>query len=168
MTRKTVEKKKARRRNCIPGLSLWLFIAVALTPGTAPGAPPREAPASLSTPQENSGEADAATGNASRRTAAVARKTGPAGSNGTKITHQVQTGDTLWRIANRHKVAISSIKSWNSLHVSSTIYPGQTLVIWKETGPVAVLTVKNRGKGKINGLPIRGPPGSKQKRIKEA
>lgn len=46
------------------------------------------------------------------------------------LTHTVQKGDTMWKIANRYEVGLSEIKSAN-LHIQNPdlIYPGQVLNI---------------------------------------
>lgn len=46
------------------------------------------------------------------------------------LTHTVQKGDTMWKIANRYEVGLSEIKSAN-LHITNPdlIYPGQVINI---------------------------------------
>ena len=45
------------------------------------------------------------------------------------ITYKVQPGDTLWRIANKHKgISIDEIKKWNNLK-SENVVPGQLIKI---------------------------------------
>ena len=44
----------------------------------------------------------------------------------TENTYMVMHGDTLWRIAQRHKTTIDRVKRDNGLR-SSRIYPGQIL-----------------------------------------
>lgn len=46
------------------------------------------------------------------------------------LTHTVQKGDTMWKIANRYEVGLSEIKSVN-LHITNPdlIYPGQMINI---------------------------------------
>jgi hypothetical protein len=43
-------------------------------------------------------------------------------------THLVARGDTLWRIAQKHKTTLEAVKSANGLR-SNRIYPGQVLSI---------------------------------------
>jgi LysM repeat protein len=42
--------------------------------------------------------------------------------------YRVRSGDTLWGIARRHQVSVSSLQRHNGLH-SSSLRPGQTLSI---------------------------------------
>lgn len=46
-----------------------------------------------------------------------------------RITHVVQTGDTLWELARHYKVSVKELREWNSLR-SNQIYPGLRLVIY--------------------------------------
>jgi len=50
--------------------------------------------------------------------------------NGTKITHIVQAGDTLWDLAMRHKVGVRSLAKWNGMAPRDTLSVGQKIVIW--------------------------------------
>jgi membrane-bound lytic murein transglycosylase D len=43
----------------------------------------------------------------------------------------VRTGDSLWSIANRHKVSVGQVTRWNRLDSGALIRPGQKLVIWQ-------------------------------------
>ncbi len=49
---------------------------------------------------------------------------------GEETRYRVRRGDTLGNIARRHGVSLSRLCGWNGLRVSSTIYPGQKLVLW--------------------------------------
>ncbi|WP_120198928.1 1,4-beta-N-acetylmuramoylhydrolase [Listeria monocytogenes] len=52
-------------------------------------------------------------------------------STGTSTNAKVYTvvkGDSLWRIANNHKVTVANLKAWNNLK-SDFIYPGQKLKV---------------------------------------
>lgn len=49
---------------------------------------------------------------------------------GTKITHIVQNGDTLWDLAMRHKVGVRSLAKWNGMAPRDTLSVGQRIVIW--------------------------------------
>ncbi|WP_144460956.1 3D domain-containing protein [Siminovitchia fortis] len=62
--------------------------------------------------------------------------TGASSAAGT--TYKVQKGDTLWKIATKHKVSVNQIKSWNGLK-SDTIRINQVLKITK---PAAKSTAK--------------------------
>ena len=44
--------------------------------------------------------------------------------------HQVQKGETLYRIAKAHKVSVEDIKKWNELKTND-LEVGQTLIIKK-------------------------------------
>ncbi|MDO3385691.1 LysM peptidoglycan-binding domain-containing protein [Gilvimarinus sp. SDUM040013] len=56
---------------------------------------------------------------------------GAAGSQ--KIMYTVRKGDSFWRIANQHKVSVSSLTRWNGMAPRETLKPGQQLVIWTKT-----------------------------------
>ena len=54
---------------------------------------------------------------------------------GTKVTHIVQQGDTLWDLATRHKVGVRSLAKWNGMAPRDTLSVGQRIVIWsRNTG----------------------------------
>lgn len=50
---------------------------------------------------------------------------------GTRIVHRIKPGDTLSTIAQRYRVSMRGIKSWNGLK-SSRIRAGKKLVIYKD------------------------------------
>lgn len=52
---------------------------------------------------------------------------------GTKINYTVKSGDTLWDIANAHKVSTRNIAKWNGMAPRDFIKPGQKLVIWQKS-----------------------------------
>jgi len=45
-------------------------------------------------------------------------------------THQVESGDTLWRISQKYEASVTQLKSWNDLP-SNVIYVGQQLIVDK-------------------------------------
>lgn len=47
-----------------------------------------------------------------------------------KIIHIVKSGDTLWEIAKKYKISITSIKKWNNKKTNK-IKPGEELVIYR-------------------------------------
>lgn len=51
---------------------------------------------------------------------------------GTKHTHTVVAGDTLWDISRLYNVSTRSIAKWNAMAPRDMIKPGQKLVIWKQ------------------------------------
>lgn len=59
----------------------------------------------------------------------VTKQNAPA--SGRKATHVVRSGETLWRIATRHKVDVKSLAAWNDMATTDTLRSGQKLVIWK-------------------------------------
>ncbi len=52
----------------------------------------------------------------------------------TKIVYTVRDGDTVSEIAERHHVGLSKVRRWNNLRYSSTIHPGQSIVIYLPAG----------------------------------
>jgi membrane-bound lytic murein transglycosylase D len=52
------------------------------------------------------------------------------GSVSQSITYVVRSGDTLSRIADRFRVRLSDLLSWNDLTAQSIIKPGQRLVMY--------------------------------------
>ncbi|OAT81619.1 hypothetical protein A6P54_12660 [Bacillus sp. MKU004] len=51
-------------------------------------------------------------------------------------THEVKSGDSLWKIANHYNVTVSDIKEWNKLS-TDIIYPKQVLKISQDKQPPA-------------------------------
>ncbi|RTR37952.1 LysM peptidoglycan-binding domain-containing protein [Shewanella canadensis] len=47
-----------------------------------------------------------------------------------KITYQVRSGDSLWKIAKAHKVKVSQLASWNSMAPKDQLKIGKKLAIW--------------------------------------
>ncbi len=50
--------------------------------------------------------------------------------SGSKLTHHVRKGDTLWGIAQRYGVKVRQISQWNQISQSITLKLGQTLTIY--------------------------------------
>ena len=69
--------------------------------------------------------------------------------HGTKITHIVQAGDTLWDLAQRHRVGVRQLAKWNGMAPRDPLVPGQTIVIWSR-----------RAKASAGNIPvdIKAPP----------
>ncbi len=58
--------------------------------------------------------------------------------NKEKIVYKVKNGDALSRIADRHGVGLSELKSWNNIK-GSRIYPGQRLTLWVKSSQAAAM-----------------------------
>jgi membrane-bound lytic murein transglycosylase D len=63
-------------------------------------------------------------------------------SDSQQVTHQVKSGESLGIIANKYKVKLNDIYSWNNLTANSTIYPGQQLVIYGKS--IAPKQIENK------------------------
>lgn len=63
------------------------------------------------------------------------------------ITYKVRSGDVLGKIASRHGVTVTQIKSWNGLY-SNLIRVGQNLTIYSSSTP-AVAEVRTNSSGQL-------------------
>jgi len=52
--------------------------------------------------------------------------------SGKTLSYTVTAGDSLWSIAQRHRVRVSQISRWNRLDPNAAIRPGQTLVLYTQ------------------------------------
>jgi len=52
---------------------------------------------------------------------------------GSKLTHTVRSGDTLWDIALANKVSHKALARWNGISPRDSLRPGQQLVVWSRT-----------------------------------
>ncbi|HEB97777.1 MAG TPA: LysM peptidoglycan-binding domain-containing protein [Sedimenticola thiotaurini] len=52
---------------------------------------------------------------------------------GTRVTHRVRRGDTLWDLSRRYGVSHKRLAAWNGISPRDTLRPGQTLVVWVQT-----------------------------------
>ncbi|UCH85365.1 MAG: LysM peptidoglycan-binding domain-containing protein [Candidatus Latescibacterota bacterium] len=57
----------------------------------------------------------------------------PSGDGYVRQTYTVVKGDTFYSISRRFGVGVADLLAWNGKSSRSTIYPGQTLEIWKKT-----------------------------------
>ena len=46
------------------------------------------------------------------------------------VSYDVRAGDSLYKIAKKFKVAVNDIVQWNDLNKSSTLQPGQRLLLY--------------------------------------
>ncbi len=60
-----------------------------------------------------------------------------------KLTHIVNQGDSLWSIAQQHKVSHQSLAKWNGMGPRDTLRVGQKLVIWKKGRNGAIIRTVN-------------------------
>lgn len=50
--------------------------------------------------------------------------------SGTRLTHIVQSGDTLWDLSRKHNVGVRQLAKWNGMAPRDPLVPGTSLVIW--------------------------------------
>ena len=51
-------------------------------------------------------------------------------SEDAEVSYSVKTGDSLYKIAKKFKVAVNDIMQWNDLNKNSTLQPGQRLLLY--------------------------------------
>ncbi|HHF3265950.1 lytic transglycosylase [Vibrio alginolyticus] len=56
-----------------------------------------------------------------------------------KLTHVVQSGESLWSIARNNKVSYKSLAKWNGMGPKDPLRVGQKLVIWKDADKGSVI-----------------------------
>ncbi|MFH4715735.1 LysM peptidoglycan-binding domain-containing protein [Vibrio alginolyticus] len=56
-----------------------------------------------------------------------------------KLTHVVQSGESLWSIARNNKVSYKSLAKWNGMSPKDPLRVGQKLVIWKDSDKGSVI-----------------------------
>ncbi len=59
----------------------------------------------------------------------VFRSPAPPAPGASSVQYTVRSGDSLWSIAQQHKVRLNDLMRWNGLNEGSTIQPGQSLLI---------------------------------------
>ena len=52
---------------------------------------------------------------------------------GTRVVYIVQSGDTFWDLAQKHKVQVRALAKWNGMAPRDPLKPGQQLVIWSKS-----------------------------------
>ncbi len=60
----------------------------------------------------------------------------PHGSRKVKVT--VHHGDTLWGLSRTYHVSVAELAKWNGMAPHDPLHVGQTLVIWRRAGSIAV------------------------------
>ncbi len=56
-----------------------------------------------------------------------------------RLTHTVQSGESLWTIARKNNVSTASLARWNGMGPRDTLRIGQKLVIWKNNTDGAII-----------------------------
>lgn len=62
---------------------------------------------------------------------------------GKKIFHHVQSGDTLWDLARKHKISVHKLAKWNSMAPRDPLVAGQKIVIWSRVKKTATVDPRN-------------------------
>lgn len=91
------------------------------------------------------------------------RSKGATGSE--KIQYTVRKGDSFWRIANQHKVSVSSLARWNGMSPRDTLQPGQTLVVWSKSVQTSKAPTANTSQAVTRKLSYRVRKGDSLARI---
>lgn len=58
-----------------------------------------------------------------------------AGARPHASAYTVQSGDSLWEIANRYQVSVAKLRQWNHLAKGALLHPGQTLSLYRSGKP---------------------------------
>lgn len=56
-----------------------------------------------------------------------------ASNSGSRQIHKVQSGDSLWKIAQHYGVSPSQLADWNQISDSRSIHPGQNLILYPDS-----------------------------------
>ena len=63
--------------------------------------------------------------------------------DGEQIFHIVETGDTLWDLARKHKISVYKLAKWNSMAPRDPLVAGQKIVIWSKQTKTASINPKD-------------------------
>ncbi|MCP4289785.1 MAG: LysM peptidoglycan-binding domain-containing protein [Gammaproteobacteria bacterium] len=75
---------------------------------------------------------------AANRTTSMPRQRGrKVEYRGNKTSYSVRSGDSLWTIAQRHKVSHKALARWNGIALGDTLRPGQKLVVFSDKNIVS-------------------------------
>ena len=67
------------------------------------------------------------------------RQNALAGSDRTRVDHQVRAGDTFWDISREYGVSVQSLARWNNMAPKDVLRPGQTLAVWVNQDNTSVI-----------------------------
>jgi membrane-bound lytic murein transglycosylase D len=67
-----------------------------------------------------------------------------------KITHQIQSGDSLWSIAKRYNVTTKELASWNNINSKSVLQVNNTLDIWPKVNTSQTPSERSNVLKKVN------------------
>jgi membrane-bound lytic murein transglycosylase D len=59
-----------------------------------------------------------------------------------RIEYKIKSGDSLWKIADKYKVSIKQIASWNKLGTKSVLQIGDKLNLWPRSSSTKLATAK--------------------------
>ena len=82
-------------------------------------------------------------------------------SSGSRISYKVRSGDSLGKIASRHRVTVAQLKQWNHLR-SNTIRVGQRLYIYKVGSSVSSSSSSSTSSSKTQASPAKAPAASSE------
>ncbi len=66
-----------------------------------------------------------------------------------KLTYRVRNGDSFWKIARSHDVAINDLASWNRMTPRSSLKAGKELVIWRDSNNVTLSSADSQTRRKV-------------------
>lgn len=61
-----------------------------------------------------------------------------------RIDYKIKSGDSLWKIAEKYKISIKQIVSWNKLRTSSVLKIGDKLSIWPRSSSNKLVTAQRK------------------------
>ncbi|MEM7280347.1 MAG: LysM peptidoglycan-binding domain-containing protein [Pseudomonadota bacterium] len=75
---------------------------------------------------------------------------------GTKVSHQVTSGESFWTISRKYGVGMRQLAQWNGMAPRDTLSVGRKLVVWQSEGTVSAAVPSTGRTRKINYTVRRG------------